>query len=1598
MEVFDPAGNRKTKSRHYFYGYPSTDYGLLVPWWIGKEFRAEDFDTNGNTMLRLTESDWRQRVPSWCNTWWPCSSNPTEAAPTNSPFIVESKVTVLDGNLVSKTSVVNPSNGSWAFDAYNNPTDQWAYDFGVGQPGPLKRHIQTSYINYASALSGLYLLGLSSGTNVYGVDSNGQEILASSTQTYFDEYGPYPLLTYGPITGWQDPGSARGNPTTTRFWLNTNNTWLAAHAQFDQLGNVRKTWDRLGRVSETSFFDAFSDNTNRNTYAFPTMVTSPPPDPTGQLGSPTGLVATKVYDYSTGLVYSSTDPNGQTTSFRYNDLLDRPKQIIRAEGTTITNQATFNYDDANRVITTTCDLNVNNDNVLVARILYDGLGRTVESRQYEGGTNYIAVQTQYDALGRPHKTSNPFRPWKSEGALWTTTVFDALGRKASVTTPDNATVYTFYSSNLVLVKDQIGKERISKSDALGRLTDVWEITNGDDSTESVSFPNHPEVTAGYRTKYAYDGLDNLTTVTQRKGTAGVLQTRTFAYDSLRRLTSASNPESGTITYQYDANSNLTQKTDARGIQTTFAYDALNRSTTVDYSNTAVNPDVTRAFDNPTSGANGKGRFWYSYAGGNYTSGSTVEHMAIDSHDALGRPRIQRQVFKTNGSWGQGYATQRSYNLADRVTSQTYPSGRIVNYSYDNAGRTTGFTGNLGDGVTRTYSSSIWYSSSGSLQEEQFGTQTPLFHKLHYNKRLQLFDIRLSLVAWQTDQWNWNRGAIVNYYATADLACQTGECRANSGTDNNGNVIQSQHWVPANDQMTSYNWTEDRFTYDALNRLKSVAEYHGFVSTGLSGVDFTQVYDYDRSGNRTINQTLTQGYGAPKPWFAVTEANNRLGVPAGQTGNMSYDLAGNLTNDNYSPLSFGSSNGTATRTFDAENRLTEARDGNQQVVSSYGYNADGQRVRRKAYGIETLQVYGMDGDLLAEYKSGAATFIPTKEYGYRNGQLAVTMASGDDVRLSRFITNLYYGALQRDPTTQELQDKMNQLAGAGAQGQSQLLTTASQIARSLFVQTNYETSPPARTDVQYVSDLYYAYLQRGPDDGGLSWWAGQAASSRVNVCNAFEASSEFATLVSTLYGTAASDNERTEHFVNNFYLGAYGRNATSTELQQQRDSLNAAAGLGLTQVQAQAESFGRSLFTSQLNDASLSNTQFVTNLYEAFLQRGPDAGGLGFWSGQATVGQGRQNVLNAFATCGPFYELAGTLYREAFWLVADHLGTPRMIVNKSGSLAGIKRHDYLPFGEEIAANAAGRTPAQGYSQDNVRQKFTQKERDIETGLDYFGARYYASIQGRFTSADPLLSSGAVESPQSWNRYSYVLNNPLRFIDPDGLYEFDSSVSEEQRKKFNEALTQARANLQQIAKDHGTNSQEYKKAERALGVYGAEGVKNGVLIFAKEGAGGGRTGVEGVAGPRTADNPTGQNIRIAFDPSQFESTTFGGLIGHEGSHAADGSDWVKSGFANSANPTTYQSEVDAFTVQSALAQARSPNSYSYVSLPSFKEPSNNFQYFPVQVRIWDSGWKEADRATMRRANIDRILSRPKHAGGDYGLTSTSKEREFKKGSRF
>jgi RHS repeat-associated protein len=119
-----------------------------------------------------------------------------------------------------------------------------------------------------------------------------------------------------------------------------------------------------------------------------------------------------------------------------------------------------------------------------------------------------------------------------------------------------------------------------------------------------------------------------------------------------------------------------------------------------------------------------------------------------------------------------------------------------------------------------------------------------------------------------------------------------------------------------------------------------------------------------------------------------------------------------------------------------------------------------------------------------------------------------------------------------------------------------------------------------------------------------------------------------------------------------------------------------------------------------------------------------------------------------------------------YVTPDHLGSTRIVTDAAKAVAS--RHDYFPFGEEIGAMSRA---VDGYGQTGPRQKFTSYERDTETGLDFAQARYHSSTLGRFTSCDPLRASALPEDPQSWNRYTYVINNPLKFTDPSGLLPQD-----------------------------------------------------------------------------------------------------------------------------------------------------------------------------------------------------------------------------------
>ncbi len=313
------------------------------------------------------------------------------------------------------------------------------------------------------------------------------------------------------------------------------------------------------------------------------------------------------------------------------------------------------------------------------------------------------------------------------------------------------------------------------------------------------------------------------------------------------------------------------------------------------------------------------------------------------------------------------------------------------------------------------------------------------------------------------------------------------------------------------------------------------------------------------------------------------------------------------------------------------------------------------------------------------------------------------------------------------------------------------------------------------------------------------WAGRLAAGSSNPITRAELREvcanwvEFTTQVTALWGgNTSGENERTEHFLWNVYLGAVGAPPSPSVMQPHINALNLATAQGEEAVIAKAREIARAQITSTAY-ASRNRTdrEYVADLYQVFWQRVPDQSGWEHWTREVSI-RGRESVLMRFASSTAFKEVASTLYRETLWLVTDHLGTPRMIAERTGSLSGIKRHDYLPFGEEIFAGTAGRTAAQGYVSDSVRQQFTSKERDDETELDYFLARYYSSAQGRFISVDPItITLNRAIDPQQINLYAYTRNNPLKYIDPTGMEIDTTRLTEQEQEQFRQVEALANA---------------------------------------------------------------------------------------------------------------------------------------------------------------------------------------------------------------
>ncbi len=464
--------------------------------------------------------------------------------------------------------------------------------------------------------------------------------------------------------------------------LTKRESWVSGSTYIDE----EKTYNSYGLV--TQYKDA-RDKATSYTYdalnLYPATTTNP-----------LGYTTIQTYDYSSGKVSTSTDPNGRTSVIVY-DAFDRPKEEKIPDpqtGTPVT-KTTYTYTDTQGAVSVNTRSYLNTATTTDTYEYADGFGRKMQTRvEAEDSNQYAVRDLVYGNNGLLEKESLPYfdtgsarTASTSQSNLYTTYVYDALGRMATSTTAvgTTATVYDQWSET---VFDPIGNKKMFSYDAFGRLSTTTEYNS----------------TSTYATAYLWTTNDNLATITDALGNV-----RAITYDGLsRRLTmqdlhAASDNTFGNWSFAYDAAGNVATTTDPKGQVIVRTYDDLNRPLTENYTG-GTGTEITYTYDTCTNGkmqlcqAVSLGAATTSYA---YTPNSLPD-------------------FATTTIATSTFVISYDYDRQGQQTEIVFPDLSRVAYIYNSAGQLEKVQQKESGGSWQSLISDIDYAPTGLVVYEQRG--------------------------------------------------------------------------------------------------------------------------------------------------------------------------------------------------------------------------------------------------------------------------------------------------------------------------------------------------------------------------------------------------------------------------------------------------------------------------------------------------------------------------------------------------------------------------------------------------------------------------------------------------------------------------------------------------------------------------------------------------------------------------------------------------------------------------------------------------------------------------------------------------------------
>jgi len=753
--------------------------------------------------------------------------NATTAFPAAVNVVAKTIVTTWPNNKVKETDKTYDS--GFTGGTYGKLLTESDYDYGSGAHGGLLQQTTNTYeFQSNSNYQTTNLINLPASTVV----SNGTYKCSETDYTYDTANRLFGAsITTQHLAA---PGVVRGNLSSVVRQLSTKPcqsgaTWspITSYTNVYDTGVTYQSIDPLNNTTTYAYSSTYVG-------AFPTAITNA-----------LSQITANAYDFNTGLLTSTTDPNLQPTTYTYDPESWRETKVVYPDG----GQTSFCYSDtASEGCSSGTPYQVNiskkitSSLALAETLIVDGFGRNTETELTSDPSGIDYTAKTYDGDSREASVTNPYRATSDTTYGVTQYQYDGLGRTLLITKPDNSTIHTAYCGPTTLVTDEAGHWRRSTVDGLGRLIEVDEPNSTTATVNSNGCPGTSEPI--WVTTYGYDAIGDLVGVVQ-----GGSRNRSFVFDSLKRLTISTNPEAGNVTYTYDSDNNVLTKKDGRSITITYTWDGLNRMKTRTYSN--GDPTVTYTYDQTTCVV-----VTTCYNVGRRTTMTDASGSEKWAYDKMGR-EIGEQRVSNSISKNTAY----TYNLDGSLATLTYPSGTVATFTYNAAGQPTN-EGALGNSYLIANG---YYTPPGGLMTLSLGGIANL--TTIYNSRLQpcwVYESSISTLPWNDSctQTTPTNGNILDLKYNFNLGADNGNV---ASITNNRDTTRSQ-----------------AFTYDQVNRIVT-----GQTPAPCGSNCWSQSFTYDQ----WANLTTAVATGTAPPLTIGVNTNNQI-----TTAGFGFDAAGNETSD------------------------------------------------------------------------------------------------------------------------------------------------------------------------------------------------------------------------------------------------------------------------------------------------------------------------------------------------------------------------------------------------------------------------------------------------------------------------------------------------------------------------------------------------------------------------------------------------------------------------------------------------------------------------------------------------------------------------------